>query len=174
MVKNLPCNTGDESSIPGLGAKIPHALEQPSPFATLLSLRATARVHVPQGNISDDAMKIPYVCSNLRLNAAKEIDKLKKTCLIFQGSSWLCSKRILTPQSKALSLPSMFCWKKKSVKTVTFPPQYDKIPLRVTFMFYPLKINHILHFQNTLLLLINITVGEVTFYSFLQANKLRI
>lgn len=64
--------------------------------------------------------------------------------------------------------------KKKSVKTVTFPPQYDKIPLHLTFMFYPLKINHILHFQNTLLLLINITVGEVTFYSFLQANKLRI
>ena len=35
-VKTLPCNTGDEGSIPGQGTKIPHALEQ-------LSLHATTR-----------------------------------------------------------------------------------------------------------------------------------
>ena len=35
-VKNLPCITGDESSTPGQGTKIPHALEQ-------LSLHVTTR-----------------------------------------------------------------------------------------------------------------------------------
>ena len=34
VVKNPSCNTGDSSSIPGLGTKIPHATGQ-------LSLRAT-------------------------------------------------------------------------------------------------------------------------------------
>ena len=31
VVKNLPSNAGDEGLIPGLGTKIPHALEQLSP-----------------------------------------------------------------------------------------------------------------------------------------------
>ena len=31
MVKNLPCNVGEESLIPGWGTKILHALGQPSP-----------------------------------------------------------------------------------------------------------------------------------------------
>ena len=31
MVKNPPCNAGDIGSIPGLGTKIPHAMEQLSP-----------------------------------------------------------------------------------------------------------------------------------------------
>ena len=31
LVKNLPSNAGDEGLIPGLGTKIPHALEQLSP-----------------------------------------------------------------------------------------------------------------------------------------------
>ena len=34
VVKNLPCNAGDASSIPGRGTKIPHAVEQLSPRAT--------------------------------------------------------------------------------------------------------------------------------------------
>ena len=33
VVKNLPCNTKDVSLIPGLGTKIPHSMEQPSPCA---------------------------------------------------------------------------------------------------------------------------------------------
>ena len=34
MVKNLPSNAGDASSIPGQGTKIPHAVEQLSPRAS--------------------------------------------------------------------------------------------------------------------------------------------
>ena len=34
VVRNLPANAGDTGSIPGLGAKIPHATEQLSPCAT--------------------------------------------------------------------------------------------------------------------------------------------
>ena len=40
MVKILPCNAGDAGSIPGLGAKMPHATEQLSPRAA-----ATAPMH---------------------------------------------------------------------------------------------------------------------------------
>ena len=34
MVKNPPCNAEDVGSIPGQGAKTPHAVEQLSPCAT--------------------------------------------------------------------------------------------------------------------------------------------
>ena len=34
LVKNLPCNPGDMGLIPGLGTKIPQAVEQFSPQAT--------------------------------------------------------------------------------------------------------------------------------------------
>ena len=34
MVKNLPCNARDMGSIPGLGTKIAHAVEQLNPRAT--------------------------------------------------------------------------------------------------------------------------------------------
>ena len=34
MVKNLSCNARDMGSIPGLGTKIAHAVEQLSPHAT--------------------------------------------------------------------------------------------------------------------------------------------
>ena len=34
VVKNLPCNAGDASSIPGRGTKIPHVSGQVSPPAT--------------------------------------------------------------------------------------------------------------------------------------------
>ena len=34
MVKNPPANAGDVGSIPGWGTKIPHAVEQLSPWAT--------------------------------------------------------------------------------------------------------------------------------------------
>ena len=34
MVRNLPCNAGDASSIPGWGTKIPHAAEKLSPSTT--------------------------------------------------------------------------------------------------------------------------------------------
>ena len=33
-VNNPPTNAGDMGSIPGLGTKIPHAMEQPNPCAT--------------------------------------------------------------------------------------------------------------------------------------------
>ena len=33
VVKSLPCNAGDMSSIPGQGTKTPHAQEQLSPYA---------------------------------------------------------------------------------------------------------------------------------------------
>ena len=36
VVKNLPSNAGDTSSIPGRGSKIPHAAEQLSPRATTI------------------------------------------------------------------------------------------------------------------------------------------
>ena len=38
VVKNLPSNEGDESSIPGWGTKIPHAAGQLSPHATTTEL----------------------------------------------------------------------------------------------------------------------------------------
>ena len=45
MVKNLPCNAGDTSLIPGWGTKIPRAAEQPS-TATTESMPQLERVHV--------------------------------------------------------------------------------------------------------------------------------
>ena len=39
MVKNLPCNAGDVGSIPNQGTKIPHAVEQLSPRATITEPR---------------------------------------------------------------------------------------------------------------------------------------
>ena len=62
MVKNPPCNAGDESRIPDGGTKIPHAMEQ-------ISLCATIRVWVPLSSILHGAMKIPSL--QLRLDAAK-------------------------------------------------------------------------------------------------------
>ena len=38
VVKNLPYNTGDASSIPGQGTKIPHAAGQLSPRGTTTEL----------------------------------------------------------------------------------------------------------------------------------------
>ena len=38
MVKNLPSNAGDVSSIPGWGTRIPHAAGQLSPRATTTEL----------------------------------------------------------------------------------------------------------------------------------------
>ena len=38
VVKNLPCNAENTSSIPGRGTKIPHAVEQLSPHATTIEL----------------------------------------------------------------------------------------------------------------------------------------
>ena len=37
VLKNLCCNVGDTGSSPGWGTKIPHAVEQISPCARLLS-----------------------------------------------------------------------------------------------------------------------------------------
>ena len=45
MVKNLPADAGDTDLIPGPG-RFPHASEQPSLCATLLSL--SSRAHAPQ------------------------------------------------------------------------------------------------------------------------------
>ena len=35
VVKNLPCNAGDQGSIPGRGPKVPHAMQPLSPHATV-------------------------------------------------------------------------------------------------------------------------------------------
>ena len=54
VVENLPSNAGDASSIPGQGAKIPHAAGQLSPSTALENLCATtiepasSRAHTPQ------------------------------------------------------------------------------------------------------------------------------
>ena len=40
MVENLPANAGDMSSIPGLGTKIPQAVEQLSPCAATTEILA--------------------------------------------------------------------------------------------------------------------------------------
>ena len=49
MVKNTPSNAGDVGSIPGRGAKIPHAAGQLSPCATTTELAClNKRAHVPQ------------------------------------------------------------------------------------------------------------------------------
>ena len=39
MVKNLPSNAGDMGSSPAWGTKIPHAVGQLSPHATIIELR---------------------------------------------------------------------------------------------------------------------------------------
>ena len=36
VVRNLPCNAGDESLIPGWGTKIPQAMELQSPHVTTI------------------------------------------------------------------------------------------------------------------------------------------
>ena len=43
VVKNLPCSTGDMSTIPGQRTRIPHAEEKRGP--------CTTKVHVPQQRI---------------------------------------------------------------------------------------------------------------------------
>ena len=49
VVKNLPYNAGDTSSIPGQGTKIPHATGQLSPRATTTELaRLNERACMPQ------------------------------------------------------------------------------------------------------------------------------
>ena len=45
VVKNLPCNAGDVSSIPGRGTRVPHAVGQLSPLAT--SEPAKAQIESP-------------------------------------------------------------------------------------------------------------------------------
>ena len=46
MVKNPPCNSGDADSIPGEGAKIPHAEEQLSLHTTATEAHARQSAHV--------------------------------------------------------------------------------------------------------------------------------
>ena len=49
MVKNLPCNAGDMSLIPGWGTKIPHTMEQLSLSATTgESVHCKERSHMTQ------------------------------------------------------------------------------------------------------------------------------
>ena len=49
VVKNLPSNAGDPSSIPGRGTKIPHATGQLSPHATTIELtRLNERARMSQ------------------------------------------------------------------------------------------------------------------------------
>ena len=64
MVKNPPCNAGDVGSIPDQGTKIPHAVKQLSPRATITEPRCLSpcattrgRVCVPQGKIAHDTTK---------------------------------------------------------------------------------------------------------------------
>ena len=57
VVKNLPCNEGDMVSTPGQGTKIPHAMEQLSPLAT---------IHVLQRKIPHGVTKILYATIKTR------------------------------------------------------------------------------------------------------------
>ena len=57
VAKNLPSSAGDTGSIPGLGSKIPLALEQ-------LTLCATTRVRAPQEKILYDMMKIMHATTD--------------------------------------------------------------------------------------------------------------
>ena len=88
MVKNLPCNAGNVSSIPGGGTKIPCVVEQLSPQAAATeSVAATtepallgARVPqletcAPQQKISHGAMKILCAASKTQHS---QINKLSK------------------------------------------------------------------------------------------------
>ena len=63
VVKNLPCNAGDEGSIPGPGTKIPHDPEQ-------LNLWATARESV-HGNKESPMMQQRLHVLQLRTDAKK-------------------------------------------------------------------------------------------------------
>ena len=67
VVKNTPSNAGDAGSIPGRGTKIPHAMGQLSPSATVTQPVCSA-ARVPQRKILHAATKIR--CS--------QINKLKK------------------------------------------------------------------------------------------------
>ena len=49
MVKKLPSSLGDVGVIPGRGTKLPHAMEQLSPWAAAReSVHGKERSHVPQ------------------------------------------------------------------------------------------------------------------------------
>ena len=48
MIKNLPASSGDSGSTPGQGIKIPHVLEQLSPWATITEGHMCSRAHTLQ------------------------------------------------------------------------------------------------------------------------------
>ena len=101
MVKNLPCNAGDEGSIPAWGTRIPHALEKlKAPELQLLSPQALAPTCHSYRNQST-ATKIPHVKSkeelkSLLMKVKEESEKvslklnIQKTKIMASGpiTSW--------------------------------------------------------------------------------------
>ena len=84
VVKNLPCNAGDETSIPGLGTKVPPAEEQVSPRAITTDRRALEpgcpheRVCALQRKISCDTGKISHATTETRRGQIHKHPKRKK------------------------------------------------------------------------------------------------
>ena len=67
MVKNQPSNAVDEGLIPGLGTKIPHAVEERSSCATTTEpIGHNLRVCVLRGKILHDATKILLAVTKTR------------------------------------------------------------------------------------------------------------
>ena len=68
VVKNLPCNAGDGSFIPGRGTKIPHAVEQLRPHAITRESVLHRRIGMMQRR-SCVLQRRPYINKNLKSNA---------------------------------------------------------------------------------------------------------
>ena len=123
VVENLPCNAEDMGSIPSLGTKIPHAVEQVSPC---IATTETARfgTHRPQLESPCTAKKestwhTKILCATIKTDAAKQIHCFALFCL--KRLLWFCSCHInlgcppfyphLSPGNSFLTfkLQLMFC-----------------------------------------------------------------
>ena len=64
-MESPPCNVANVGSIPGRGAKIPHATGQLGPRATATELvrHNWREAHVPQQKIPRASMKIPHAAA---------------------------------------------------------------------------------------------------------------
>ena len=66
MVKNPPCSAGELGSIPGLGTKIPHAVEKLSPWATNRELVCHSRRPYMPKQGPKEAKQIKNILKNLK------------------------------------------------------------------------------------------------------------
>ena len=81
MVKNLPCNAGGVSLIPGRGTRIPHAMGQLSPRSQLLNLQAqTESLHTTG--------KIPPATKQINIEK-KRISRGGKFPIQWSGNAFL-------------------------------------------------------------------------------------